>query len=92
MEEIEVDENTILFFCSDNGGLAGVGDNGHLLWLDVSPQGAEVLARTWLFRASETWTPPVVSHGLLYVSQNTRERYGAELAPKRLLCFDLRGR
>jgi len=69
-----------------------LGDNGHLLWLDVSPQGAEVLARTWLFRASETWTPPVVSHGLLYVSQNTRERYGAELAPKRLLCFDLRGR
>ena len=49
-----------------------------------------MLARAWLFRADESWTPPVVSRGLLYVRQNERERFGD--APPRLLCYDLRGR
>src|SRR5438105_12990405 len=26
-------------------------------------------SRTWLFAAPESWTPPVLSHGLLYVNQ-----------------------
>jgi len=69
-----------------------LGDNGHLLWLECTPQEAVVKARASLFRANETWTPPVISHGLLYVCQNKRERFGAEPAPPRLLCFDLRGR
>jgi len=33
-----------------------------------------IAARASLFRASETWTPPAISRGLLYVCQNTRER------------------
>ena len=65
-----------------------LGDFGHLLWLDATPERTEVLARAWLFGANEAWTPPVVSKGLLYVCQNNRERFGD--APPRLLCYDLR--
>jgi len=69
-----------------------LGDNGHLLWLDPGAEGAEVLARTWLFRANKSWTPPVISRGLLYVCQNKREVFGADPAPARLMCFDLRAK
>ncbi|MCR9247459.1 MAG: hypothetical protein NXI31_20705 [bacterium] len=65
-------------------------DNGHLLRLRCTPTGAEVLDRVSLFRAGETWTPLVLSHGLLYACQNRREKIGDE--PRRLLCYDLRGR
>lgn len=64
-------------------------DNGHLLRLRCSPDGAEVLDRASLFHASETWTPLALSRGLLYVCQNRREKIGD--APPRLLCYDLRG-
>ena len=64
-----------------------LGEYGHLLWLDLNPKGYHELARTWLFPASETWTPPVVSKGLLYVCQNAR---GSNGEPMRLLCYDLR--
>lgn len=66
-----------------------LGDNGHLLWVEAKPEGARVLARASLFRANQTWAPPVLSHGLLYVCQNRPERFGDQ--PARLLCFDLRG-
>jgi outer membrane protein assembly factor BamB len=68
-----------------------LGDNGHLLWIDLDPAGATVLSRASLFRANESWSPPVLSRGLLYVCQNNRERFGRDPAPPRLLCFDLRG-
>ena len=72
-----------------DGRYLALGEHGHLLWLDLSPAGAKVLDRTRLFFARETWAPPVISRGLLYVSQNTRS-----IVPPsgpRLLCFDLRG-
>ncbi len=65
-------------------------DNGHLLQLRCGPKGGEILNRVSLFRAGETWTPLVLSRGLLYVCQNKREKIGD--APPRLLCYDLRGR
>jgi outer membrane protein assembly factor BamB len=65
-----------------------LGEFGHLLWLDLSPDGYREQSRTWLFAATETWTPPVLSHGLLYVCQNTRGSLRNE--PTRLLCYDLR--
>ena len=65
-----------------------LGEFGHLLWLDLSPEGYRELSRTWLFAATETWTPPVVCRGLLYVTQNSRGSIGNE--PQRLLCYDLR--
>ena len=73
-----------------DGGFFCLGDQGHLLSLSCSPQGARVLARASLFHANMTWTPPVLSHGLLYVCQNQRDRYADR--PQRLLCFDLRAK
>jgi outer membrane protein assembly factor BamB len=65
-------------------------ESGHLLWLDLSPKGYVEVARTWLVKAPETWSCPVLSRGLLYVLQN-QPRY-TDAAPPRLLCFDLRQR
>ncbi len=71
-----------------DGAFLCLSDYGHLLRLDCKPDRAVVKDRATLFLASESWTPPVLSHGLLYVCQNRRERFGTE--PPRLLCFDLR--
>lgn len=65
-----------------------LGEYGHLLWLDLNPKGYKALDRTWLVSASETWTPPVVSRGLLFICQNTQ---GSSGEPARVLCYDLRG-
>ena len=59
-----------------------------LLWLDLSPQGYRILSRAWLFAARESWSPPVLSRGLLYISQNRRDFLRGE--SPRLLCYDLR--
>lgn len=70
-----------------DGRVLCLGEDGHLLWLDLTPQGCKVLQRTWLFNARETWSPPVIARGLLYVCQNTPSADGK---PTRLLCYDLR--
>jgi hypothetical protein len=49
--------------------------------LNLNPGGFEVVAKTRLFYAPETWAPPVISDGRLWVTQN-------ELGPK-LHCYDL---
>lgn len=67
-----------------------LGELGHLLWLDLSPQGYKQLDRTWLFAARETWALPVLSRGLLYVCQNSDDPFTRK--PPRLLCYDLRGK
>lgn len=74
-----------------DGGFLCLGDNGHLLRLTSTPAGTEVHARAALFHAAATWTPLALSNGLLYVCQNSPERFGAEPRPPRLLCYDLRG-
>lgn len=66
-----------------------LGEWGHLLMLDLSPQTAKTTSRSWLFAAGETWTPPVFIRGLLYVCQNTPAAAGG--SPPRLRCYDLRG-
>ena len=75
-------------FLQVDGRTLCLGEFGHLLWLELSPAGYRELARTWLFAATETWTPPVISRGLLYVCQNSRGALREE--PPRLLCYDLR--
>ena len=65
-----------------------LGEFGHLLWAELSPKGYKQLSRAWLFPADQTWTPPVVSRGLVYVCQNSTAMIGE--APMRLLCYDLR--
>lgn len=64
-------------------------ENGHLLWLDLTPAGHKVVSRAWLFAARETWALPPLSHGLLYVNQNGRDSVHG--TPPRLICYDLRG-
>jgi outer membrane protein assembly factor BamB len=72
-----------------DGAYLCLGELGHLLWLELTPKGYKQLSRAWLFPARESWTLPVLSRGLLYVVQNTRE------VPRgngpRLFCYDLRG-
>jgi outer membrane protein assembly factor BamB len=73
---------------SVDGKFLCLGEMGHLLWLDLTPSGYKELARAWLFAARETWALPVLSRGLLYITQNTRDFVNRD-AP-RLLCYDLR--
>ena len=73
-----------------DGHFLALGELGHLLWLDLSPDGYKELARTRLFGARQTWTPPVLSRGLLYISQNERGIFDRK--PPRLICYDLRQR
>jgi outer membrane protein assembly factor BamB len=71
-----------------DGAFLCLGELGHLLWMDLSPKGYKELSRAWLFAARESWTLPVLSRGLLYVTQNTRDLLTG-MGP-RLLCYDLR--
>jgi len=66
-----------------------LGETGHLLRLRLGPDLYEIEQRAWLFNAPETFSPPVLSHGLLYVAQSRSTRDGR---PSRLLCYDLRGK
>ena len=70
------------FFC--------LGEAGHLQCWQLTPQGMKEIARSWIFAASETWTPLVLSKGLLYVVQNHKDDLTG--TPPRLMCFDLRGK
>jgi outer membrane protein assembly factor BamB len=71
-----------------DGQFLCLGELGHLLWIDLSPKGYKEVSRAWLFAARESWALPVLSRGLLYVVQNTRD--GLNGTPPRLLCYDIR--
>jgi len=65
-----------------------LGELGHLLWMELTPKGHKQVSRAWLFAARESWGLPVLSRGLLYVTQNTRDLLRG--TGPRLLCYDLR--
>ena len=71
-----------------DGRFLCLGEYGHLLLLELTPQGYKEVARCWPFAAGESWTLPVLSHGLLYVNQNTRD--SVRDRGQRVWCFDLR--
>jgi outer membrane protein assembly factor BamB len=71
-----------------DGHFLALGELGHLLWLDLTPKGYKELARAWLFAARETWALPVLSRGLVYISQNGRDILNG--TTPRLVCYDLR--
>jgi outer membrane protein assembly factor BamB len=71
-----------------DGGILCLGEFGDLAWLELSRAGASVKSHAKLFDAPETWTPPAISRGLLYVSQNEAGAHGTK---PRLVCYDLRG-
>ncbi|HEU0120649.1 MAG TPA: PQQ-binding-like beta-propeller repeat protein [Bryobacteraceae bacterium] len=72
-----------------DGRFLVLGELGHLLWMDLTPEGAKEGSRAWLFAARETWSLPVLSRGLLYVVQHGKDVL--ENKSPRLLCYDLRG-
>lgn len=71
-----------------DGKFLCLGELGHLMWLDLTPDGYKELERSRLFLARETWALPVISHGLLYITQNTRDIVSG--SGPRLICYDLR--
>ncbi|MBI4905768.1 MAG: PQQ-like beta-propeller repeat protein [Acidobacteria bacterium] len=71
-----------------DGRFLVLGEMGHLLWMDLTPQGHKETSRAWLFAARQTWSLPVLSRGLLYIVQHERDAiHGTQ---PRLLCYDLR--
>jgi len=73
-----------------DGDFLCLGEMGHLAWFDLSRTGQREISSASLFFAKSTWTSPVISHGLLYICQNTKDAKG-KTSP-RLLCYDLRGK
>jgi outer membrane protein assembly factor BamB len=71
-----------------DGQFLCLGELGHLLWMDLTPKGYKEISRAWLFAARESWGLPVLSRGLLYVAQNTRDVLNGN--GPRLRCYDLR--
>ncbi|MEM7623363.1 MAG: PQQ-binding-like beta-propeller repeat protein [Planctomycetota bacterium] len=67
-----------------------LGDSGDLLWVALNPDGPTLDSRVALFDAPETWTPPVVRHGLLYICQNRPGRFADQGTPPRLMAYDFR--
>lgn len=65
-----------------DGGFLCLSENGALLRMRLGPGGFEILSKARLFYAPETWAPPALSNGLLYINQN-------EMG-SRLICYDLR--
>jgi hypothetical protein len=72
-----------------DGGFLCFGENGDLAWLALSPKGATVKAHVKLFHAPETWTPPVLSDGRLFLCQNQPGSGGTE---PRVICYDLKAK
>ena len=66
-----------------------LGEDGALTELELTPKGVKILQRNRLFTARETWTPPVIHRGLLYITQNSK---GMDGSTPRLICYDLRSR
>jgi outer membrane protein assembly factor BamB len=69
------------------GAYLCLGENGDLAWLELSPKGAAVKVKAKLFHAPETWSPPALSDGRLFICQN---QPGSGRTKPRLICYDLR--
>ena len=71
-----------------DGRFLALGELGHLLWMDLTASGYKEGSRGWLFAARETWSPPVLSHGLLYIVQHTKDSINGK--GPRLMCYNMR--
>ncbi len=72
-----------------DGVFWALGDTGQLVTARLGEDDFEVISQAPLFYAAETWTPPVICNGLLYVCQNNPGRVDG--SARRLLCYDVRG-
>ncbi len=69
-------------------GIFATGEFGQFMSLRLTPKGPEVLAEMRPFSAPETFAPPTIHRGLLYLIQSTPTPGGG--AQPRILCYDLR--
>jgi outer membrane protein assembly factor BamB len=69
--------------------LFSLGEDGMFVELKLTSGEPEILQKTRLFSATETWTPPVLCRGLLYIVQNSK---GFDASPQRLICYDFRAK
>jgi len=67
-----------------DGAFLCLSENGSLLRMDLGAGGFEILAKARLFYAPETWAPPAISDGKLFINQN-------EMG-SRLICYDISGK
>lgn len=72
-----------------DGAFLCLGEIGSLHWLDLSPAGVKIIAQAQPFYALNTWSLPALSHGLLYLRQQTQDL--TRTTRERILCLDLRG-
>ncbi len=71
-----------------DGRVYALGELGTLATMELSPEGVEITSQVDLFSATQTWTLPALSRGLLYVQQH-QEDMATGTSP-RLRCYDLR--
>ncbi|MEM8954245.1 MAG: PQQ-binding-like beta-propeller repeat protein, partial [Verrucomicrobiota bacterium] len=77
-----------LLAASTPGILFCLGEHGEFLTMKPLTTTPKILAQAQLFRAPDTFSPPVLSRGLLYIVQSRPDAKTNTLP--RLLCFDLR--
>lgn len=84
--DTSVGEGSLLALGDDR--LLCLGDTGLLLLLERGEVGLRIVAHHAAWSNTDTWTPPVVSRGILLLAQNSPCRFTG--APPRLLAYDLR--
>lgn len=75
-------------FLQNDDRTFSLGEDGSFVELKMKPEKIEIIQKTRLFFAKDSWTPPVLSNGLLYVVQNVN---GFDGSSARLICYDFRG-
>jgi outer membrane protein assembly factor BamB len=67
-----------------DGNFLCLSENGALLHMRLDASGFQILSKARLFYAPETWAPPAISNGRLFINQN-------EMG-SRLICYDVSGK
>ena len=74
-------------FLKTSKRLFSLGEDGSFAELKLTANEPKIIQKARLFSATESWTPPVISRGLLYIVQNSK---GFDGSPTRLICYDFR--
>lgn len=75
-------------FLETADGIFATGEFGQFMSIRLTPQGPEILSKMQPFHSPESFCPPTIHDGLLFLVQSTPEPDGS--SEPRLLCFDLR--
>lgn len=75
-------------FLETADGVFATGEFGQFMSVKLTPEGPEILSEMQPFYSPETFCPPTIHDGLLFLVQSTAEPDGS--SEPRILCFDLR--